>query len=147
MTGYFQSAAAALHSASDVSSPRAKARKVLLRPFIDAAMVFAALCFLGLTLGTAPTSASPNLPGINGYQLTVTSPVSKAIGTQDSRPVIEIATTSSPNNPDAVFHRTSAQAAWALLMIALSIVAALNLALFRHMRAAYTPPRRRNPQN
>ena len=59
--------------------------------------------------------------------------------------MIEIATTSSTNNADAVFHRTSAQAAWALLMIALSIVVALNLALFRHMRQAYTPARRRNP--
>lgn len=130
----------------ETSATRAKARKVLLRPVLDAAMAFAMFCILGLTLATAPTSASPNIPSINGYQFTVASPVAKAIGEQDVRPVIEIATTSSPNNPDAVYRRTSTQAAWALLMIGLSMVVALNMALFRHMRAAYAPPRRRNSQ-
>ncbi|MEQ1651348.1 MAG: hypothetical protein ABL897_02560 [Hyphomicrobium sp.] len=125
---------------------RTKARKALLRPLLDVGLVFSVLCILGLALGTGPSSASPNVPTINGYQLSISRPVSKAIADQDVRTVIEIATTSSPNNPDAVFRRTSAQAAWALLMIGLSVVVALNMALFRHMRQAYTPPKRRNPQ-
>ena len=125
---------------------RAKVRRLFLRPMLDAAIVFSVLCFLGLTLGTVPTSASPNVPSINGYQISPSPAVVKALGADDVRPIIEIATTSSPNSPDAVYRRTSAQAAWALLMIALSVVAALNLALFRHMRQAYTPPKRRNPQ-
>lgn len=128
-----------------VTGDRYKARSVLLRPILDAAIVFVALCMIGLTLGTAPSSASPNVPAITGYQVSLSPSVMKALADQDVRPVIEIATTSSTNNADAVFHRTSAQAAWALLMIALSIVVALNLALFRHMRQAYTPARRRNP--
>jgi hypothetical protein len=124
---------------------RSKVRKLLLRPMLDAATVFAMLSFLGLALGTVPTSASPNIPSINGYQVSPSPTVMKALGAEDVRPVVEIATTSSPNSPDAVYRRTSEQAAWGLLMIALSLVAALNLALFRHMRQAYASPRRRNP--
>ncbi len=131
---------------TETTGGRQKARKVLLRPVLDAAVVFIALCMIGLTLGTAPSSASPNVPAVTGYQVTLSPSVVKALADQDVRPVIEIATTSSTKNADAVFHRTSAQAAWALLMIALSIVVALNLALFRHMRQAYTPARRRTPQ-
>jgi hypothetical protein len=139
-------------AAQDTSDPtgyraRSKARKVLFRPALDAAVAFAVFCILCLTLATAPTSAGPNVPSINGYQFTVASPIAKAVGEQDVRPVIEIATTSSPANADAVYRRTSEQAAWALLMIGLSLVVALNMALFRHMKAAYTPPRRRNSQD
>jgi hypothetical protein len=130
---------------SDRAGARAKARRVLLRPMIDAALVFALLCMVGMTIGTAPSSASPNVPGPTTYQMTLSPAVAKALASdQDVRPVIEIATTSSLQSPDAVFRRTSAQAAWALLMIALSVVAALNLALFRHMRQAYAAPRRRS---
>lgn len=126
---------------------RIKARQVLLRPVLDASMVFAALCLIGLTFGTAPSSASPNVPPSHSYQMTVSPMVLKALSEGDVQPVIEIATTNSPDSPDAVFRRTSAQAAWALLMIALSVVVALNLAMFRHMRQAYAPVRRRPTQD
>jgi hypothetical protein len=123
---------------------RFKARFLLLRPLIDAAAIFAVLCMIGLTLGTAPTSASPNMPGTALYQSQPPLAAIKAIGEQNDQPVIEIATTSSPASPDAVYRRTSVQAAWGLLMLALSVVAALNLALYRHFRHAYADPRRRN---
>ena len=64
----------------------------------------------------------------------------KAVGEADVQPVVEIATTSSPANPDAVYRRTSAQAAWTLLMIGLSITAALNFALLRHLQGFMPNP-------
>lgn len=126
-----------------ISNARVQTRSMFLRPMVDAAIAFAVLCIVGLTYTTAPTSAGPTTHGISALQATFPSAVVKAIGDQDVRPVVEIATTSSPANDDAAYRRTSVQTAWALLMIALSIVAALNLALFRHMRQAYKTPRRR----
>ena len=126
------------------ASERVKTRTMFLRPVLDAAATFAVLCILGLTLGTAPTSASPNIPGAASYQAALSPAAVKAIGELNERPVVEIATTSSAASPDAVYRRTSVQAAWGLLMLALSVVAALNMALFRHLRQAYADPRRRN---
>lgn len=146
IAGTFFKTSNASEAAITSIAPRTKARSVLLRPILDAAVALVVLCMLGMTLNTAPSSASPNVPNAFGYQVSVSSMVMKAVGAEDVRPVVEIATTSSPNSPEAVYGRTSAQAAWALLMIALSVVVSLNLALFRHMRQAYTPPRRRNPQ-
>lgn len=125
----------------DVSRP--KARSALIRPILDAAGTFAVLCFVCLSLGAAPSSASPNVTSFNTLQLVPSPDAIKALGQSDVRPVIEIATTSSPDNADAVYRRTSFQAAWVLLMLGLSLVAALNMALFRHMRNAYASPRRR----
>ena len=88
---------------SPAANPRAGVALLL-------AVVFIALCMIGLTLGTAPSSASPNVPAVTGYQVTLSPSVVKALADQDVRPVIEIATTSSTKNADAVFHRTSAQA-------------------------------------
>jgi hypothetical protein len=126
---------------------RAKARRALFRPILDAAGTFALLCLICLSMGAGPTAASPNVPSVTTYQAALSPGAMKAIGESDVRPVVEIATTSSPSNADAVYHRTSAQAAWALLMIGFSIVAALNMALFRHLRQAYASPRRRGAQN
>lgn len=129
------------------SVSRTRARSALIRPILDAAGTFAVLCLLCLSLGSflgaAPSSASPNVTGFNTLQLAPSPDAIKAIGQSDVRPVIEIATTSSPANADAVYRRTSFQAAWVLLMLGLSLVAALNMALFRHMRNAYASPRRR----
>ena len=38
---------------------------------------------------------------------------------------------------------TSDTAAWTLLGLTFSLLAALNLAIFRHLRRAYAPPRAR----
>ena len=124
-------------------SARTKARGAFIRPIIDATGAFAILCLICLSVGAGPSSASPNIPSPTVYQATLTPTAMKAPGSQDVRPVVEIATTSSAANADAVYHRTSAQAAWALLMTGLSITAALNMAFFRHLRKAYASPRRR----
>jgi hypothetical protein len=53
--------------------------------------------------------------------------------------MVEIATTSSSQAPDAVYRRTSATAAWLLLSLAFSLLIAFNMAILRHMRRAYAP--------
>ena len=124
-----------------------KAHSILFRPMIDAAAAFALLCILSLSLGIGPTSASPQMPSPTAsYAMTATPVMQKAIASAgDRHAAIEIATTSSANNPNAVYGRTSIQAAWMLLLLSTSAIIALNLALYRHMRSAYTPRRRRNP--
>lgn len=124
-----------------------KARSILFRPMIDAAAAFALLCIVSLSLGIGPTSASPQTPPPTASYAMIATPVmQKAIASAgDRHAAIEIATTSSANNPNAVYGRTSIQAAWMLLLLSTSAIIALNLALYRHMRSAYTPRRRRNP--
>lgn len=123
-----------------------KARSFLFRPIIDAAAAFAVLCVLGMAIGIGPTAASPHFPTPHSsYALSGTPAVQKAIASAGDRPdAVEIATTSSPNSPNAVYGRTSIQAAWILLMLSVSGIVALNMALYRHMRTAYSPRRRRN---
>jgi hypothetical protein len=126
---------------------RSKIRTSLVRPILDAAGTFAILCLICLSVGAAPSSASPNVPAAVTYQNAQKPVAIKAIAEADVHPVVEIAITSSPANADAVYHRTSAQAAWALILLGLSAAAALNMALFRHLRQAYASPRRRGSQN
>ena len=124
-----------------------KLRALYVRPILDAAGTFAILCLICLSVGAAPSSASPNVPAAATYQAAQQPAAIRAIADSDVRPVVEIATTSSPANADAVYHRTSAQAAWALVLLGLSVAAALNMALYRHLREAYASPRRRGSQN
>lgn len=123
-----------------------KARNILIRPVIDALAAFALLCVMGLAIGIGPSSAGPQIPNPSlSYAMSATPLAKKAIASAGDRATaIEIATTSSAYNADAVYGRTSIQAAWVLLMLSLSAIIALNMALYRHMRTAYTPRRRRN---
>jgi hypothetical protein len=130
-------------------SNRTKARYTIFRPVLDAAGAFLALCLICLSLGAAPSSASPNVANFTTLQLAQPPAAMKAVGRSDVLPVIEIATTSSPANADAVYRRTSFLAAWGLLLIGFSVAAALNMAMFRHLRRAYADPRQREkaPEN
>lgn len=121
-------------------------RNVLFRPIIDAVIAFALLCFVSLALGIGPTSASPHIPQTAfSHALGAAPAAQKAIASAGDRPdVFEIATTKSANSANAVYGRTSFQAAWFLLMLSVSAMVALNLALLRHMRKAYAPKKRRN---
>jgi hypothetical protein len=130
-----------------INPDRRPARALFVRPILDTAGTFAILCLICLAIGAAPSSASPNVPAAVTYQAAQTPAAIKAIAESDVRPVVEIATTSSPANADAVYHRTSAQAAWLLILLGLSAAAALNMALLRHLRQAYASPRRRGSQN
>ena len=122
-------------------SPAPKSKHVLVRPALDAVLAFALFLLVTLTFDSAPSAAAP-------YNVhAVTEPLQlqaeRALADSADAPIIEIATTSSPRNPDAVYRRTSATAAWLLLSLAFSLLAAFNLALLRHMRKVYVSPRGR----
>jgi hypothetical protein len=134
----------AIISSQPETAPRAKLRYKLVRPALDALAAFAVFGIAALTLNCAPSSASPNTFVTPSLQKSAFQTVNPALAEAGVRPLVEIATTSSPNNPDAVYRRTSAQAAWSLLAIAFSLAVALNLAVFRHLRQAYAHPRRQS---
>jgi ABC-type nitrate/sulfonate/bicarbonate transport system permease component len=59
----------------------------------------------------------------------------KAVAEPGPLPLVQIATAVSP--ADAVYRQTSTTAAWTLLGVAFSMMAALNLAVVRHLKRAY----------
>jgi hypothetical protein len=71
------------------------------------------------------------------------TPAMKAVAEPGPLPIVQIATATSP--ADAVYRQTSVTAAWGLLGVAFSLMAALNLALLRHLKRAYATPLRRFP--
>lgn len=102
-------------------------RYTLLRPAFDAAVAFCFFLVVSLALSSDPSSASPYQ-----YNLPVTD--------EGARAVVEIAFASNP--AEAVYKRTDANTAWILLLLAFSFWTAFNLVVFRHLRQAYTNPRR-----
>jgi hypothetical protein len=124
-----------------LSAPRGK----LLHPVRDAAAAFVVFGLISSAVTCAPSSASPNPGAFAATHQTPADAAKKAVGDANDRTaVIEIATTSSPFNADAVYKRTSSGAAWLLLASAFSMLAALNLAFLRHMRRVYVLPRKRD---
>jgi hypothetical protein len=124
---------------------RPKYRRFVLRPMIDAVVAWLVFGFATAVLTCAPLSAGTNVASpaaFSGLERAATPAAIKAVGEPGLPPIIEIATTSSPANADAVYRRTSASAAWGLLGMAVSLLAALNLSIFRHLRRAYATPRR-----
>lgn len=116
----------------------ARKRWMAARPAADAMLALALFVLVSVMLGTAPTSANPHVPAAQVYN--VSPPAQAALATSNDEPtIVEIATTSSPQAPDAVYGRTSATAAWLLLSLAFSLVIAFNMAILRHMRRAYAP--------
>lgn len=112
-----------------------------VRPAIDALAAFAIFAIATMTLASDPSSASPG--GLANLHRVVPPLAAAAIAEDRHPPVVEIATTSSPDSADAVYRRTSVDAAWGMLAISFSLLAALNLAFFRHLRCAYAKPRKR----
>jgi hypothetical protein len=110
-------------------------------------LAFALFLLVTLTFDSAPSAAAPYAAPYPYNMHAVTEPLQlqaePALAEAADAPIIEIATTSSPKNPDAVYRRTSATAAWLLLSLTFSFLAAFNLALLRHMRKVYASPRRR----
>jgi hypothetical protein len=112
----------------------------IIRPLVG----FAACLVLALLMASAasaPLRAQTNPASFAGLELASTPAATKAIGQSGPAPLVEIATTSSVTNADAVFRRTSNDAAWTLLGLAWSILAVLNIAIFRHLRRNYAPSR------
>lgn len=120
---------------------RPKRRHRLLRPVFDA--LGAALVFVMLTAvgASAPVKACAFSGAFSAMERPLAPHAIKAIAESGPAPIIEIATTSSAHSPDAVFRRTSSTAAWGLWGLSLSLLAALNLSFFRHLRRVYINPR------
>lgn len=124
------------------SSQRAKRRMLGFRPAIDAGVALVLFVLISVTLGSAPTSAFPQLPG-HGAQSGRSAAIAAVAGASDTPAIVEIATTSSPQAPDAIYRRTSSGAAWLLLCLTFSLLIAFNLAMLRHMRRVYVRRRGR----
>ena len=118
----------------------AKYRRFVFRRMLDAAvwLIFGLTTVLATS---APVLAQIHPAAFAGPKFSVKRPAIIAVGQAYPIPLVEIATTSSFTNPDAVFRRTSASAAWGLLGVALYILAVLNLAIFSHLRRTYAPKR------
>jgi hypothetical protein len=115
----------------------------MLRPALDA--VAAGIVFVLFTAVTtsAPVHACPFSAALATLDHAATTPTLKAVAQPGPPPIIEIATTSSPSDPNAVFRRTSHGAAWILLGLSFSLLVAFNLSIFRHLRHVYASPRGR----
>jgi len=93
-------------------------------------------------LSCVPLSAMPSAVA-NAVTEQVHTLAANAAAQNSSAPVVEIATTGSTFDPQAIIGRTSAGTAWILIGIALSVLAALDMAIVRHLRLLYAPVRRR----
>jgi len=108
----------------------------LWRPLIDA-VAAGAVFALVTTLLVAPVKAGPYPAAFAGLDYATRPAVTKALAEPGPRPVVEIATASTPG--DAVYRGTSTTAAWGLLGVAFSLLAALDLAVLRHVKRVYAP--------
>lgn len=133
-------------SSGAAASPARRRRRKRLSPLFKSARDALAACvvFTAVTspFMSDPSAASPH--SLANFVLPQSASPQQAAVAKDTGapPLVQIATTTSPSSAEAVYRRTSDQAAWALLTLAFSLAVALNLATFRHLRRAYAPKRR-----
>jgi hypothetical protein len=94
-----------------------------------------------LTAVSAPAVAQISPATFAGLELSSAPLTVRDVGQPGPAPIVEIATTSSAMNSDAVFRRTSTRAAWALLGLAFSVLTAFNILVLSHLRRVYAPRR------
>ncbi len=132
------------HARRQTCAVRPKYRRLVLRPLIDAAIAGLVFTLVSTTLMCTHAKAGTSPATFAGIERAATPAAVKAVAEPGPLPIIAIATASSP--ADAIYRRTSAGAAWGLLGVAFSLMAALNLAVLRHLKRAYATPVRRYPQ-
>lgn len=115
------------------------ARRHLLRPVFDALVALALFATASMTLVSAPTSASPTSFGRNAIAPSI---VVAANVTPTGSMLMQTHTVPAPM-AGAGPSMTGKHTAWGLLAMAFSLLAAMNLAFFRHLRQAYISPRKR----
>ncbi|WP_052699407.1 hypothetical protein [Hyphomicrobium sp. 99] len=108
----------------------------LWRPLIDAAVAGLAFVLVS-TMFVAPVKAGTYSAPFAGLHHTAATSTLKAVAAPAPLPIVQIATASSP--ADAVYRQTGTTAAWGLLGMAFSMLAALNLAILRHVKRVYAP--------
>ncbi|HML30255.1 MAG TPA: hypothetical protein PKE16_15755 [Hyphomicrobium sp.] len=120
-----------------------KYRRLVLRPLLDAAAAGAVFTLVSSAVICNHAKAGIIPAAFAGAEHASAPASVKAVAERAPLPIVQIATASSP--ADAVYRKTSVTAAWSLLGVAFSLMAALNLALLRHLKRAYAMPRRRFP--
>ena len=121
---------------------RPKLRYALLRPALDACAAFGLFVLVSLALSSGPSSASPHRllsPGPAATLLT-----NPAVATPGDLKIFDVAARPSRAPVGAIDRQTDTAAAWLLLSLAFSVLAAFNMALVRHLRQAYANPRKRS---
>jgi hypothetical protein len=122
---------------------RQRAFRLVLRPLRDAAIagVVFALATIGIVCPHARAGTTP--AAFAGLRTAAHPHAQLAVAEPKPLPLIQISTA---HPREAVYRRTSSQAAWGLLGVAFSLLAALNLAFLRHIKRAYAPATRRYPR-
>lgn len=115
------------------------ARRHLLRSAFDALAALALFAIASMTIASAPTSASPTNFGRN----VVAPSVVVAANITPTGSMLMQASAAPVAISGASQLTTGKHTAWALLGMAFSLLAAMNLAFFRHLRQAYISPRQR----
>ncbi len=124
-------------------SKRPKHRSLVWRPLLDAAIAGIAFTLVSSTVVCNHAKAGTTPAAFAGIEHASRRPVVRALARPGPLPIVHIATAASP--ADAVYRQTSAAAAWSLLGVAFSLLAALDLAMLRHLKRAYARPNRRFP--
>jgi hypothetical protein len=132
------------HKNEPTRKARKKNRRRILRPLMDAVVAGFVFTLVTTSFMCAHARAGTSPAAFAGIQHAAKPAAMKAVAEPAPLPIIAIATASSP--ADAIYRRTSANAAWGLLGVAFSLMAALNLAVLRHLKRAYATPVRRYPQ-
>jgi hypothetical protein len=122
---------------------RQRAFRFVLRPVRDAAIagVVLALATTGIICPHARAGTTP--AAFAGLGAAAHSHALLAVAEPKPLPLIQISTA---HPREAIYRRTSSQAAWGLLGVAFSLLTALNLAFLRHIKRVYAPATRRYPR-
>ena len=86
---------------------RPRRRSVVLRPILDAIVAGTVFLFLTCLTSSAPVRACPFSAAFAGIEHSIKPSTLKAVGEPGPAPIIEIATTSSAWDSNAVFRRTA----------------------------------------
>ena len=125
------------------SCVRPRYRRLVLRPIIDALAAWLVFGVVSAFVTCAPLTAATSPVAFSGLEHAVVSTTIQAADASAPAPVVQIATARAGAFSDAVFRRTSHATAWILLGLAFSLLAAINLMFFRHLRRAYATPMKR----
>jgi len=122
---------------------RLRLRRLMLRPLCDAVLAGLVFTLVSSTLICNHAKAGTTPAAFAGIQHAAKPLSVTAVAERAPLPIVHIATASSP--ADAIYRQTSISAAWGLLGVAFSLMAALDLAVLRHLKRAYATPLRRSP--
>lgn len=113
-------------------------RRLVWRPLLDAAIAGAVFTLISSAIVCNHAKAGIIPAAFAGAGHAAAPAAEKAVAERAPLPIVHIATAASP--ADAVYRQTSVTAAWSLLGVAFSLMAALNLAMLRHLKRAYAMP-------